>query len=185
MRTSPKPRAYSKSGSCERNAIKIKRCAFNGGVANWRTRRALLARPSGAIPYERSHHWLTFFATIADEIVRAFRPASVLDAGCAMGLLVEALWDRGVRAEGIDISNYAIANVRPDMRALFRAASLTDPIEGSFDLVTCIEVLEHLERADAEAAIANLCSVTQTVLFSSTPSDFSELTHVNVCPPIV
>jgi hypothetical protein len=139
----------------------------------------------GAIPYERSHHWLTFFAIIADEIVRVFRPASVLDAGCAMGLLVEALWDRGVRAEGIDLSNYAIANVRPDMRAQCRAASLTDPIEGTFDLVTCIEVLEHLERADAEAAIANICKVTQTVLFSSTPSDFTEPTHVNVCPPIV
>ncbi len=43
---------------------------------------------------------------------------------------------------------------------------------------------EHLERADAEAAIANSWSVTRTVLFSSTPSDFSEPTHVNVCPPI-
>jgi hypothetical protein len=46
-------------------------------------------------------------------------------------------------------------------------------------------VLEHLERADAEAAIANICRVTETVLFSSTPSDFTEPTHVNVCPPIV
>jgi hypothetical protein len=32
MRTSPKPRAYSKSEWCERNLIKNKRCAFNGAV---------------------------------------------------------------------------------------------------------------------------------------------------------
>ena len=48
---------------------------------------ATTTRGLGAIPYERNHHWLTFFATVADEIVRVFRPASVLDAGRELGLL--------------------------------------------------------------------------------------------------
>jgi SAM-dependent methyltransferase len=121
---------------------------------------------------------------VADEIIRTFAPRSVLDAGCAMGLLVDALWDRGVPAQGIDISRYAIANVRPDMRSYCREASLTDPIDGNFDLVTCIEVVEHLEAADAQAVIANICKVTDTILFSSTPSDFDEPTHISVRPPI-
>lgn len=138
----------------------------------------------GPINYDRSANWLIFFATLADEIVRIFRPATVLDAGCALGLLVESLWDRAVRAEGIDISQYAISHVRPDMRPHCRVASLTEPIAGSFDLVTCIEVLEHLTPADAEIAVANMCTVTDTILFSSTPTDFDEPTHINVSPPI-
>src|SRR5688572_3610133 len=96
----------------------------------------------GAIPYERNAHWLNFFGGIADELIRSLRPATVFDAGCAWGFLVEAFWDRGVEARGSDISEYAIANVRPDMRKHCRVASVADPIpHGPYDLVTCIEVL--------------------------------------------
>jgi 2-polyprenyl-3-methyl-5-hydroxy-6-metoxy-1,4-benzoquinol methylase len=57
------------------------------------------------VPYERNEHWLTFFGKIADAIVREINPGSVLDAGCAMGFLVEALRQRGVEAYGVDISD--------------------------------------------------------------------------------
>src|SRR5437899_2967619 len=93
----------------------------------------------GQIPYERNDYWLQFFHGIADQIVRSFKPRRVLDAGCAKGFLVEALWERGVEAYGIDVSEYAIGEVRRDVQPYCRQASLTDPIEGRFDLITCIE----------------------------------------------
>jgi len=102
------------------------------------------ATACGPIPYGRTEHWANFFALIADQIIRSLQPKRVLDAGCAMGLLVEALWDRGVEAYGIDISSYAISKVRPDMKSYCRVASLTAPIHERFDVVTCIEVLEHI-----------------------------------------
>ncbi len=136
----------------------------------------------GPIPYERSAHWVNFFSIIADEIIRSIQPLRVLDAGCAMGFLVEALWDRGIHCEGIDISEYAISKVRPDVRDYCVVGSLTDPISGRFDLITCIEVLEHLPPELARPAIANLCKASDAVLFSSTPSDFDEATHLNVRP---
>jgi GT2 family glycosyltransferase len=101
-----------------------------------------------------------------------------------MGLLVEALRDRGVEAYGIDLSQYAISKVRPDIAPYCRVASITDPIEGRYDLVTCIEVLEHVPGAFARQAIANLCGAADTVLFSSSPSDFETETHINVQPAI-
>ena len=107
----------------------------------------------GPLPYARTGHWLSFFSQVADEIVRTLHPGRVLDAGCAMGMLVEVLWDRGVEAWGIDISPYAIASVRPDMKSYCRVASLTDPIDGQYDLVTCIEVHEHMADADARLAV--------------------------------
>src|SRR5690606_38746577 len=53
-------------------------------------------------PYERSAKWLAVFGSIADGIIREIGPRTVLDAGCAMGFLVESLRDRGVEAHGFD-----------------------------------------------------------------------------------
>jgi O-antigen biosynthesis protein len=70
------------------------------------------------------------------------------------------------------------------MRPYCRQASLTEPIEGHYDLITCIEVLEHMPDEEARAAIRNLTGATSAILFSSTPSDLTEPTHVNVQPVI-
>lgn len=138
----------------------------------------------GTIPYTRAHaeHWGRFFGTIADELICLFRPARVFDAGCAHGFLVEALRDRGVEAWGRDISDYAISQVRADIRSHCSVGNLTDKIEGHYDLVVCIEVLEHMPEPEAERAIVNMTSVTDRIVFSSSPDDFAEPTHVNVKP---
>lgn len=133
-------------------------------------------------PYRRNEYWLGFFGGIADRIVEDIRPASVLDAGCAMGFLVEALRDRGVEAYGLDVSEYALEQVRDDVRPYCRRASVTDALDRDFDLVVSIEVLEHLQPDEAAAALDNLCAHTRELLLSSTPSDFREPTHVNVRP---
>ena len=136
------------------------------------------------LPYERNDHWLNFFGLVADEIIRSLKPRTVFDAGCALGFLVEAFWDRGVVAKGVDISEFAISQVRRDMQPYCKQSSLTAPIEGKYDLVTCIEVLEHLLPEQTETVIANITAAADTVLFSSSPSDFTEPTHFNVRPLI-
>jgi len=134
-------------------------------------------------PYERNERWLQFFGRIAEEIVNRIRPRTVLDVGCAMGMLVEALRDRGVEAFGIDISEYALSRVREDVRPYCRYASILDALPQKYDLIVCIEVLEHLSAVDAGRAIANLCKYSDDILFSSTPLDYREITHFNVQPP--
>lgn len=135
------------------------------------------------LPYDRAQpHWLQFFGSIAEAIIRELKPRRVFDVGCAKGFLVEALRDRGVEAWGSDISEYAIGQVRADMRAFCSAASATQPIQGRYDLLTCIEVLEHLSEEDGKLAIRNMTEAGDLVLFSSTPADLAEPTHVNVRP---
>jgi GT2 family glycosyltransferase/SAM-dependent methyltransferase len=143
------------------------------------------ASSCGHIPYDRSQpHWAEFFGKIADELVRTFRPRRVFDAGCALGFLVEALWDRGVNTYGRDISKYAISNTRSDIRPFCSVGSLTEPIEGPFDLITCIEVLEHMTEEEGKMAIANMTAASDRIVFSSSPTDLVEATHINVKPPI-
>jgi hypothetical protein len=136
----------------------------------------------GPVPYARTQHWLDFFGLVADHLLRAFAPAKIFDAGCAMGLLVECFWDRGVEAHGRDISAWAIGQCRPDIRPFCHIGSIADPIEGHYDLVTCIEVLEHIPQEAALRAIAAISAATNRVLFSSSPVDFDEPTHCTIRP---
>jgi SAM-dependent methyltransferase len=137
----------------------------------------------GAGPYERNERWLRFFGDVADGIVRDLHPTSSLDAGCAMGFLVEALASRGVDSWGIDLSEYAISQVDESVRDRCRVGSLTEPLDRRYDLITCIEVIEHVPPAETETVIANLCQATDQLLLSTTPQDFGEPTHLNVQPP--
>jgi glycosyltransferase involved in cell wall biosynthesis/SAM-dependent methyltransferase len=120
------------------------------------------------------------FGVIADDIVRTLHPRRVFDAGCGTGMLVESLRDRGVEAWGADISKHAIANVRPDLRPYCQTRSITEPFGQRFDLVTCIEVLEHMREHEACAAVKQMAASTDVVLFSSQPDDSTEPTRINV-----
>lgn len=135
------------------------------------------------MPYGRDAAWLAFFGGVADRIVAEIGPASVLDAGCAIGLLVEQLRARGVDAEGVDISEYAIGQAHESVRGHVRAGSVAEPFGRRYDLIVCIEVLEHMPPSEAERAVANFCAHSDDVLFSSSPLDYREATHFNVRPP--
>lgn len=135
------------------------------------------------VPYERNEHWLTFFTAIAEVIARDMQPRTVLDAGCAMGFLVEKLRERDIEAYGVDISEYAIENVHESVRPYCWQGSITDPFPRAYDLIVCIEVVEHMRPWDAEQAIENMCLHAEEVIFSSTPFDYRESSHFSVRPP--
>lgn len=139
---------------------------------------------NGGGNYTDQKRWMPFFEMIADKIIEIFNPKTVLDAGCACGYLVSALRDRGVEAYGMDISEYAINNAREDIKPYLNVQSITEKLPKNFpekfDLVVTIEVLEHLFPEDGRKAIELLCSYSDTVIFTSTPTDIEDKTHVNV-----
>lgn len=129
-----------------------------------------------------SEHWRGFFRMVADRVVGVTNATTVLDVGCAKGILVQALRERSVDAVGLDVSAHAIESSHDDVRQHLRVASATEPIEGRYDLVTCIEVLEHMAPAPAQQAIDRMTEVTDRILFSSSPFDHLEPTHINTRP---
>jgi hypothetical protein len=88
-----------------------------------------------------------------------------------------------VEAYGIDISEYAIQNVHPSIKPYCWVGSITEPFPQKYDLITCIEVLEHMPQQEAEKAIENICTHADEIIFSSTPFDYKEVTHFNVHDP--
>ncbi|HKX90927.1 MAG TPA: bifunctional 2-polyprenyl-6-hydroxyphenol methylase/3-demethylubiquinol 3-O-methyltransferase UbiG [Sphingomicrobium sp.] len=73
---------------------------------------------------------------------------TALDVGCGAGLLAEPLARLGAQVTGIDAAPALIAVAREHAAAMglaidYRAGDVGE-LEGRFDLVTCMEVIEHV-----------------------------------------
>jgi GT2 family glycosyltransferase/SAM-dependent methyltransferase/glycosyltransferase involved in cell wall biosynthesis len=128
--------------------------------------------------------WTGLFKSLADRIILDLGPASVLDAGCGRGYLLRALRQCGVEAWGIDISENAIRNALPEIQPYCQVGSILEPFpHPHYDLIVCLEVVEHLLPDEAERVVENLCQHSDDILLSSSPFDFHEPGHVNFQPP--
>jgi 2-polyprenyl-6-hydroxyphenyl methylase / 3-demethylubiquinone-9 3-methyltransferase len=98
--------------------------------------------------------------------------ASVLDVGCGGGILAEAMARRGAHVTGIDLSEKALRvaelhlhESKLDIR--YRKVSVEE-CTGEFDVVTCMELLEHVpDPQRMVAACARLVRPGGRVFFST------------------
>ena len=96
----------------------------------------------------------------------------VLDVGCGGGILAESMARRGARVTGIDLSEKALRvaelhlhESRLDVRYEKKAV---EDCGGAFDVVTCMELLEHVpDPASMVAACARLARPGGHVFFST------------------
>lgn len=100
----------------------------------------------------------------------------VLDVGCGGGLFAEALARRGATVVGIDLAPAMIevaalhameAGIKVDYRRV-SAESLQDSGEPPFDVVTCMEMIEHVpDPATTIATLARLVRPDGDVFLST------------------
>ena len=110
----------------------------------------------------------TAMDAIARELVARYHPEYVLDWGAGVGNLIESFRSHGVRAEGYE--PYAVFHVlSPILRDSLLAAYHWKDWSPSrkFDLVTCLEVAEHVPSEEAPALIASLTGKSDRIFFSS------------------
>jgi 2-polyprenyl-3-methyl-5-hydroxy-6-metoxy-1,4-benzoquinol methylase len=116
------------------------------------------------------------FEAALDELLEMAAPTSILDVGCGEGVLTERWAQRleGVRVVGVDLASPTLrsewgARARPNLRFL-NASGETLPFEpGEFDLVTAVEVVEHV--ADARQVLAEMARVAGRHLLVSVPRE--------------
>jgi 2-polyprenyl-6-hydroxyphenyl methylase / 3-demethylubiquinone-9 3-methyltransferase len=101
---------------------------------------------------------------------------NVVDVGCGGGILSESMARRGAKVTGIDLSEKALkvadlhsletgVQVRYELIA---AEELAEREAGQFDVVTCMEMLEHVpDPAAIVAACAKLAKPGGRIFFST------------------
>jgi len=100
----------------------------------------------------------------------------VLDVGCGGGILSESMSHLGAQVVGIDLGEKALkvaqlhsleSGVQVDYR-LVAVERLAEEVPESFDVVTCMEMLEHVpDPAAIVAACSRLVKPGGTVFFST------------------
>jgi 2-polyprenyl-6-hydroxyphenyl methylase/3-demethylubiquinone-9 3-methyltransferase len=101
---------------------------------------------------------------------------NVLDVGCGGGLLAEGMARRGAHVTGIDLSDKPLgvarlhlleSGLKVDYRKI-SAEALAEQLPGSFDAITCLEMLEHVpDPASVVRACAKLARPGGQVFFST------------------
>ena len=89
---------------------------------------------------------------------------TILDVGCGGGILSESMAQRGATVTGIDLSDKALGVAKLHLlesgnKVDYQKSSaeeFADQAPGSFDVVTCMEMLEHVPNP---ASIISACSV--------------------------
>ena len=101
---------------------------------------------------------------------------AVLDVGCGGGILAEAMAGRGARVKGIDLAEKALKVAQfhllesrlPVDYELCPAETLAGREPGRFDLITCMEMLEHVpDPASTVGACAVLARPGAQLFFST------------------
>jgi 2-polyprenyl-6-hydroxyphenyl methylase/3-demethylubiquinone-9 3-methyltransferase len=100
----------------------------------------------------------------------------VIDVGCGGGILAEAMARKGADVTGIDLGEKALSVARlhaldEEQKIDYRLVSVEDMAaehDGEFDLVCCLEMLEHVpDPASIVAACAKLVKPGGRVYFST------------------
>jgi len=106
-------------------------------------------------------------------LLRYKRHGKLLDVGCAFGYML-LHFSKYFEVHGIDCSEYAIGKAKRIVgNGIFKVHNAEEPFpfrNNSFDVVTCFDVLEHIE--DTDNLIKNIYDVLKNkgILFLVTPN---------------
>jgi len=124
-----------------------------------------------------------FVKEFVQMLVEDFKPKSVLDVGCGMGLYVNEFDKLGIDVQGFDGSPAAIRQTvakknlvwQEDIRDL-------DTSDKKYDMVLCVEVAEHIPKKYANKLVKHLTSAGDLVIFSASPKGLGGTNHINEQP---
>ncbi|MEQ1700580.1 MAG: class I SAM-dependent methyltransferase [Ilumatobacteraceae bacterium] len=111
------------------------------------------------------------------------RPTSIVDVGCGVGTWLAAASALGVTdVVGLDGAYAVDAGLRIDRQSFVVAdlARSIPPMERQFDLAMSLEVAEHLPPARSDGFVADLCALSDVVLFSAAIPGQLGTDHINL-----
>ena len=135
----------------------------------------------------------TWYRGLLGEVVANGLPGAVLDVGAGLGLFVECCLKFGIRAEGIEASDYAVREAKNRCGIKLVCADIGNGFpftDSSFSTVVINETVEHLEPEVARIAFSEAHRVLRPggLLMVNSPSKWHPKEklvdlHINLYSP--
>jgi SAM-dependent methyltransferase len=98
---------------------------------------------------------------------------SILDVGCGVHSPLTKFIHTKQRLDGVDISEYAIGNLETTAYGKVYQCDIRDfTPERTYDIVTAIDFIEHLEKREGEAVLKKLEAIAARKVIIITPNGF-------------
>lgn len=139
------------------------------------------------------HNWNSY-RRLLSRCIRKGTPGLILDIGCGLGFFVECCHKFGLPCIGLKGSSFAVETAtKREPQLDIRQHNLKDPFpfeKGTFSMVVCNQVIEHLPKKTARNALEESFRVLRNgcSLFVYSPSvsnrkQAQDPTHINLHSP--
>jgi 2-polyprenyl-3-methyl-5-hydroxy-6-metoxy-1,4-benzoquinol methylase len=82
---------------------------------------------------------------LLSELISQFNPKLVLDLGCANGSVMKCLHDRGIKSQGIEISQFYLTKAFPEIEENIHSGDILEVnLEKKYDFILGLDIFEHL-----------------------------------------
>lgn len=139
----------------------------------------------GLADWQKRREYAPNYRRLAAAVNDVLAPQNHLDLGSGQGLLVAAVAELGVETRGVELSESASEACPDEVRDMIKFGLGVDSWaeQPKADLVSCVEVLEHVPESEADKAVVAICSrSTRWVYFSAAGPGQPGKGHVN-CQP--
>lgn len=140
-------------------------------------KNTLLIKELENVAPHNERHLLALFALLGI-------PKTYIDIGCGIGTMVKTAARLGVHAKGIDVIEVAVEPTDPpyyfeqhDLNTMYRCNE-------EFDLVTCLEVAEHLDNGKPLCkSLSYLVKLGGILVFTAATPGQGGIDHISLLPP--
>jgi SAM-dependent methyltransferase len=119
---------------------------------------------------------------LLENVLRTFRPGSVLDVGCGVGRSLDWFAERGCEVLGLEASGLAIEKARRPGQILKHNLEKKLELRRRFDLCWCFEVAEHIRPNFASALVETMTRHSDLIVMSAAHPGQGGYGHVNEQP---
>lgn len=107
---------------------------------------------------------------------------TVLDIGCAQGLLMKPLLRKGYSVRGVEVSEDVVEFLPKKIQKRVVLGDF-EKATGDYDLVCCVEVAEHIDPNRSTELVEKICDLSNRhIYFTAAPPTQGGHGHINCRP---
>lgn len=112
-----------------------------------------------AAAFQEREKYRSCYSQVAEALIDLLTFDNILDLGCGNGFLMEAMLSHGKEVVGVEQSKAVLPLLPQELKDHVQIGDATNLGRiGSFDLVACVEVAEHIQPSKSTALLKSIAA---------------------------